>query len=176
VNHPELMLSCINPVLCIERVAKLLHINLNMAVFQDFSRQYPTGHAIFITEDNQAPSLPLLVASSMKIAAASFSNSAPGVERLATMTHDIVTSTTVVLKSHCPVEQCRAVAVLLENRVLVLSAAGLMSPSSTLFSYAKTESPPQEVNSQRSVCDDAFRKGRCSQQFRCLRSCAYFLK
>jgi len=158
LNCPELMFSSINPMLCLERVARLLHISLDMSAFHKFANDFPTGNAIFPTDLHQAPSLAHSVVDAMKAAAAPFvSVSSTRNQQLAALTDDIIVSTNIIIKSHCPIDACQAVGVLLETRMLILSAAGLMTgQTSSDTGVSKLNPFLGGVNHKRSVCEDAF--------------------
>ena len=156
LEHPELMFSSINPMLCIERVARLLRISLDMTAFNNFARDFPTGDTIFPSDTHQAPSLAHSVVDALKSAAAPFVSISLNVDQqLAALTDDIIVSTSSIIKSHCPVDACQAVAVLLEMRMLMISAAGLMSQTSTDSSVLDMN-PVLHDFQKRSICEDAF--------------------
>jgi hypothetical protein len=157
LNRPELMLSSINPMLCVERVAKLLEIRLDMTAFHKFTRDYPNGHDIFPTEFHHSQSLAHSVMDAMKVVAAPFKTiSASCDQQITVLTDDIVVSSAIVLKSHCPLAACQALTVLLETRMLILSEAGLMSRSPSGSINLGSKLFCDDYQSQMNVCSDSF--------------------
>ncbi len=156
--HPKVMFSLINPMLCMERAAKLLGFSFDVQAFQRLSRDFPTSHDIFPTNFHvEAHSSADSVAHAMKSAAAAFSaNSFSAEQQLSAFTDDIVVSSPILLKSHCPATVCRAVGLLLETRMLALSAAGLMAQSPNDSLPLGPNHRYGEFQPARSVCDDAF--------------------
>jgi hypothetical protein len=158
LNHPELLFSCISPMLCVQRAAKLLGISLDMQAFHKSSRDCPAGHDIFPANSHASQGLAESVAEAMKSAAASFTKTtSTGVQRqLVALTDDVILSSSIILKSHCPTAVCQAVGTLLETRMFLLSAAGLVTESDDSPIDAGSNRGFGEYQAACGVCDDAF--------------------
>lgn len=158
LNDLDLVFSCINPMLCTERAAKLLNVTLDMAAFHKFSRGFPSGRDIFTAELHEAAeSLADHVANAMKSAASSFTKIVTSVDQqLTAWSDDIVVSSTVILRTHCPAALCQAVSMLFQTRLLVLGAAGLMNHSSRDSIKVDSMNDSDECHAEQNVCSDAF--------------------
>lgn len=156
LKQPDALFSSINPMLCIERVAKLLRIALNADAFRYASRNF-AGEAVSHSEMRQTSSLEQYVTDTLKNVAASFTSIGSSADcRLSLLTDDAVASSPIALKSHVPVAICQAVGLLLETRILMLSSAGVMRQQSSESAHSSQMHFFDQVQRARGVCDDAF--------------------
>ncbi len=159
LKQPEALFSCVNPMLCIERVARLLRITLNIDAFRYAARTYSTGDTMFNSDTQQTSSLKQIVDATMKSVADSYASNSSHASvdsRLPSLTDDTVASSPISLKSHCPVALCQAVGFLLETRTLMLAAAGVMHQQTSQSVHSPQMPFLDQIQRARSVCDDAF--------------------